>query len=176
MMSVAVEATTSDRTPPGQLALRRPEIEDGPTLWSLARAAGGLDVNSPYAYLVLCRSFAETCVVAEADGRKIGFLSAFPPPEAPDTVFVWQVAVAPSYRRRGVAKAMLRALLERPSCAETRYVEATVTPDNRASQCLFQGLAAERGTACTVGEGFPRRLFPGAAHEPELLLRVGPID
>lgn len=157
------------------LRLRPPCPQDGPVLWELARSAGGLDVNSPYAYLLLCRSFAQTCVLAEYGPRAVGFLSAFREPERPDTVFVWQIAVAPAHRRRGLGSALLRDLLGRPPCTGVRYLEATVTPGNGASRALFQGLAAACGTVCRAGGGFPRHLFPGPAHEPEVLLRIGPL-
>lgn len=157
------------------LALRPPRLEDGGTLWALARAAGGLDVNSPYAYLVLCRSFARTCVLAEADDQPVGFLSAFRPPSDPAAVFIWQLGVLPAYRRRGVAGALVRGLLARPACAGVRFVEATTTPGNAAVRALFRRLAAAAGTRYQEGSGFDRTLFPDGAHASEQLLRVGPL-
>ena len=156
------------------LAFRRPRVEDGPALWRLAREAGGLDVNSPYAYLLLGHLFADTCVLAEDGDGPAGFTSALLAPGRPETLFVWQVAVHPDRRRRGLAGRMLRHLLGRPACAGVRSVEATVTPGNGASRALFVRLAAEMGTSCRILPGFPRAVFPGGGHEPEMLVRVGP--
>jgi L-2,4-diaminobutyric acid acetyltransferase len=155
-------------------AFRRPCVEDGPALWNLARESGGLDVNSPYAYLLLGHLFTDTCVLAEDATGPAGFTSALLAPGRPETLFVWQVAVHPARRRRGLAGRMLRHLLGRPACAGVRAVEATVTPGNRASRALFVRLAAEMGASCRILPGFPRAVFPSGGHEPEMLVRVGP--
>jgi len=158
-----------------QPVFRQPGREDGPTLWRLARASGGLEVNSAYSYIMMAHFFGPTCVLAEDAGRPIGFVSGFIPPERPDTVFVWQIGVDPGERGRGLGRAMLSALVSRPACATVRYLDATVTPSNRASRSLFSGFARAMGTAMAESEGFPASLFPEGAHEAEHLLRIGPF-
>lgn len=156
------------------IRLRRPTAGDGSRVWRLLRTAGGLDVNTPYSYIMLCDLFGDNCVLAEAEGEPVGFVSALRLPERDDTLFVWQVAVHPSARGRGLAKAMLRELLGRRT--EIRYVEATISPSNGASQALFRSLARERGCVCRVTAGYAAELFPkGQTHEEEERYRVGPL-
>jgi L-2,4-diaminobutyric acid acetyltransferase len=171
---LAISTRWQGRAAQAPLLLRSPRVEDGPALWRLAREAGGLDVNSPYAYLLLGHLFADTCVVAEDGSGPAGFVAALPIPGRPETIFVWQVGVHPARRRQGVAARMLRHLLGRPACRAVRALEATVTPGNHASRALFLRLAAEMGATCRTVSGFGRSLFPGGTHEPELLVRVGP--
>ncbi|WP_230987146.1 diaminobutyrate acetyltransferase [Mycolicibacter heraklionensis] len=52
--------------------LRTPTVADGPALWQIAVDSATLDVNSPYAYLLWCRDFASTSVVAEVGGQPGG--------------------------------------------------------------------------------------------------------
>lgn len=136
-----------------------------------------LDRNSVYAYLLVAEHFADTSVVAERDGQLLGFISAYRPPPKPDTVFVWQVGVAKAGRGSGVATGMLFDIIRRPACAPVRYLDTTVGPSNKASQALFRGFARRLGTDVSETELFGRELFPDpAAHEPEILFRIGPFD
>lgn len=158
-----------------RILLRSPTAADGAAMWELARASGVLESNSSYAYLMFAKFFAETCVLAAADGKPIGFVTGFIPPDAPNTVFVWQIGVSASYRGQGIAKKMLRELLERQACSSVRFLEATVSMDNRASRALFTGMAKELGTNCRTAECFPAHLFPEGAHEAEWTYRIGPV-
>ena len=55
--------------------------------------------------------FGSTCVIAEKEGHIAGFVSAVIKPDQPGTLFVWQIAVDPMERGKGLGKAMLRELL-----------------------------------------------------------------
>ncbi|MDC3422085.1 diaminobutyrate acetyltransferase [Aquibacillus koreensis] len=144
-------------------------------MWELVNNST-LDSNSVYKYIMMCEYFAETCVVAKEDDKLVGFVTAFIPPEKPDAVFIWQVGVDSSQRGKGIASRLLNHLIEREYCQDVRFVEATVTPSNNASQSLFRKLARDHQTECTVTEFFKEELFPGDDHEEELNFRVGPIE
>ena len=155
------------------IVLDRPDVRDGPSCRRLAQATGSLDVNSSYAYLLWCREFAATSVVARRDGAVAGFLTGFRRPDEPRTLFVWQVAVDAAERGKGVAAAMLDGLVGR--LPDVDHVEASVTPGNTASQALFAGFADHRGARLTRTDLFGTDLL-GPDHPPEILLRIGPID
>jgi L-2,4-diaminobutyric acid acetyltransferase len=156
------------------ISLRAPTIEDGADLWRLASSCG-LDLNSPYLYLVWCRDFADTSVVAEVDGATVGFVTGYRRSAESDSLFVWQVGVGDAWRRQGVAIAMLQHLRERLA-PPLRFVEATVTPSNEASARLFRTLAASSGAELASEELFGRYVFPPECpHDAELLVRVGPF-
>lgn len=158
------------------MAFRGPEPRDAAPMWSLVRDSGALDLNSPYAYLLVCSHFAGTSVVAEAGGRLVGFVASYRPPPKPETVFVWQIGVDAAARGQGLGGRLLSAVLERPGCRGVRFLEATVTPSNDASRALFEGFARRRGAPCREEPGFGSELFPAdPPHEPEGLLRIGPF-
>lgn len=136
-----------------------------------------LDVNSEYAYLLVGEHFGRTSVLAEVDGRLGGFISAYCPPDKPDTVFVWQVGVAEIGRGRGIATRMLYEIVRRPACAHVSYLDTTISPSNTPSMALFRGFARKLGTDVTETELFSADLFgEGGEHEPEILFRIGPFD
>lgn len=118
-------------------------------------------------------------MVAEVGDQLAGFISAYCPPEKPDTVFVWQVGVAEAGRGKGLATRMLYEILRRPACENVHYLETTVGPSNEASKTLFRRLAQKLETECDERELFASELFGDDAddpHEPEILFRIGPID
>lgn len=158
------------------IQFRKPRKEDGANIWKLIKDTGNLDLNSAYCYLMLCELFPNTCVVAEQDRKIVGFLSAFQQPDAMDVIFVWQVAVDQSQRGKGLGTALIKELLQRKACVGIRYVEATVSPSNGASQSLFKRLARSLETECQVTECFSSVHFPVTGHEDELTYRIGPFQ
>lgn len=154
--------------------LARPELADAAGVWRVARDSGTLDLNSSYTYLLWCRDFADTSVVARSAAGVAGFVTGYLRPAAPDTVVVWQVAVHGQHRGRGLAGAMLDHLAARLIPRGIRGLEATVTPDNEASARLFTAFAGRHGAPLNRRELFGAALFPDV-HEPEILFRIGPL-
>ncbi|HDS45199.1 MAG TPA: diaminobutyrate acetyltransferase [Methanomicrobia archaeon] len=156
--------------------VRAPCVNDGAKIHALVSNSAPLDVNSRYCYLLLCRYFDRTCVVAEEQGEIIGFISGFRPPHRADVFFVWQVAVDSQNRRRGLGKRMLHELLHRPESRGIRFLETTVTRSNEASRLLFQALARALDAPCEESVCFSEADFGPEAHEPEYLVRIGPFS
>ncbi len=162
--------------PAARFVCREPRLEDASRVHALVEACKPLDLNSPYAYMLLCTHFRETCVVAEQEeGGLCGFVSGYRQPRDPSALFVWQVAVGRQVRGRGVGKQLLTALLAHPSCAGVTHVETTITPSNGASNALFAWLAREFQARCSRTTIFRAEDFGANAHEEEELLRIGPL-
>jgi L-2,4-diaminobutyric acid acetyltransferase len=161
--------------PIDKLTLRQPHRRDGASLHELVAACPPLDLNSRYAYLLLCQHHAQTCVIAEHERRLVGAVTAYLPPAQPDTLFVWQVAVAPSMRGRKLATCMLQHLLQYCIAARRlRWLEATINPGNHASHRLFAQFAQRHGADHTITTLFPASDFGDSGHEEERLYRIGP--
>ena len=158
-----------------EVEIAAPRVSDGVGIRRLVAACEPLDVNSTYAYLLLCRHFSETCVRAGQAGQAVGFVSAYRPPGRDDVIFVWQVAVADAQRGRGLALRMLRELLARPAVRGCRYLETTVSPSNAASLKLFHRLAREIAAPVSEQGMFEEADFGDERHEREQLIRIGPI-
>src|SRR5690606_19985630 len=119
--------------------------------------------------------FRTSCVLAGTDDALLGFVSGYVPPDRPDTLFVWQVAVHEQARGQSLGRRMIEHLLQRPGLAHIQYIETTVGPDNRASRAMFGSLA--RNLLAPINEQplFERHMFGVHAHEDEPLLRIGPF-
>jgi L-2,4-diaminobutyric acid acetyltransferase len=157
--------------------IERPTVADGAALWRLAKDSGTLDVNSSYSYLLWCRDFAGTSAVArDADGRPVGFVTAYMRPERPGTLLVWQVAVDAAHRGRGLAARLLDGLTARVAAEHgLSAVETTITPGNTASERLFTSYARRHGAPVEREVLFETGQFPDGPHDPEVLHRIGPF-
>ncbi|HCT40768.1 MAG TPA: diaminobutyrate acetyltransferase [Moraxellaceae bacterium] len=156
--------------------LRPPNPDDGASIYELIQQSPPLDLNSCYAYLLQSLHLADTCVIATDTQGPAGYISGYIPPRQTHTLFIWQVAVAERARGHGLALRMLQHLLQRPACAHVNHLEATVSPDNTASDKLFRRLARELDCCCEVHEFLPASAFGAASqHEAEPLYRIGPF-
>jgi L-2,4-diaminobutyric acid acetyltransferase len=128
-----------------------------------------------YCNLLQCTHFHETCIAAKSNGELVGFVSGYLKPTEPNTLFVWQVAVAESVRGQGLAGRMIAALLERSACLEVNRIETTITPSNKASQALFRRLSEALEAPVQIVEGFDEKKHFNQEHESEQLWQIGPI-
>ncbi|MFG1796586.1 diaminobutyrate acetyltransferase [Nocardia sp. NPDC049149] len=153
--------------------LRAPRVADGAQMWRIAKNSTVLDTNSSYAYLMWSRDFARTSVVAERNGRIVGYVIGFIRPEAPDTLFVWQVAVHPRQQGRGTGGHLLHTLLNNVAAQGVSKLETTISPDNAASIALFTSVARRRNARITKRPFFAAGVFPDS-HAPEDLYLIAP--
>lgn len=157
------------------LTLRKPVAEDGSDIHELVRLCSPLDENSIYCNLLQASYFSESAVVAEADGKLVGFITGFVSPNDKQVLFVWQVAVSPAARGLGLGLRMLEHLSARMQRRGVRFVETTITDDNDASWALFRRFAENRGVAIEHAPHYLRVTHFRGHHETENLLRIGPL-
>lgn len=158
-----------------EITLAPPAAEDGLLVHRLIAQCPPLDTNSLYCNLLQCHHFAATSVAAKRDQKLEGFISGYRQPEQPDTLFVWQVAVAESARGEGLGSRMLDALVERPGTPQIRFLETTITADNQASWALFERFARQRAANLQQTPLFERERHFGGDHATEVLVRIGPF-
>ena len=85
------------------IIIRTPAASDGAAVNELIERCKPLDENSVYCNLLQCSHFNDTCVLAEAEGEVVGFVSGYLLPKRDDRLFVWQVAVDERARGRSLA-------------------------------------------------------------------------
>ncbi len=156
------------------IVFRKPKVEDGYSIYKLVKNSKPLDLNSTYNYILLCDHFKDTCVVFVEDSEIVGFVSGYIIPNKVDTLFIWQVAVSSKMRGKGIAKSMLKEILNREELKNIKYIHTTITPSNKSSQGLFKSFAKDMNTNCEISDYFSKELF-GKDHEEERLFRIGPI-
>jgi diaminobutyrate acetyltransferase len=166
-------APTAERG--SELTLRTARPADGLALHRIVDEGRVLELNTAYAYVLLSDHFRETTVVAELEGRPVGFVAAYRPPTHPDAVFVWQIGVAEAARGRGLASRLLDTLVRQPGCRGVRFLEATVATDNEPSRRLFESFGRRHDASVEWRDGYSTALL-GEGHPPEPLIRIGPLS
>ncbi|WP_299199603.1 diaminobutyrate acetyltransferase [uncultured Amphritea sp.] len=156
--------------------LRNPTAADGYAVNQLINHIPELDSNSCYCNLLQCSHFSETSILAEHQGQVVGFISGYRKPQAPDTLFVWQVAVSPNARGCGLATKMLLNLLASEANRSVSHVETTITSDNAPSWALFTRLADQCNAPLERALIFDRVTHFNDQHDSELLVRIGPVQ
>lgn len=129
-----------------------------------------------YCSLLQCTHHAQTCALAEhEDGRLVGFVSGYRLPEAPENLFVWQVAIDGQARGRGLARQLICQILGRPACRGVSYLRATITADNEPSWTMFQRLADALQADAKRQKLFDREKHFDGRHASEHELIIGPF-
>lgn len=156
---------------PRALTFRKPVATDGAGIWDLVRACKPLDENSMYCNLVQADHFRDTCVVAEIEGRIVGWLSGHMIPNG-DALFVWQVAVSPDARGLGLGRRMLEQLIGREACNDATRLSTTITADNEASWALFRSFSREIGGDLTDRAHYRRDRHFDGRHATEHMVTI----
>lgn len=160
---------------PSTIVLRPPTLEDGMNVHRLIALCPPLDTNSSYCNLLQCSHFSATSVAAQSDKGLQGFISGHIIPSRPNTLFIWQVAVAKEARGLGLASQMLAHILAREACANVSYIETTITEDNQASWALFRRLSSSLSTQLHSEAWMDKHAHFSRQHDSETLVRVGPF-
>lgn len=164
-----------------QFIFQRPSKDDGWTVSTLISDCPPLDTNSVYTNLLQCHHFSNTSVAARLTdernkpGELVGFISGYRVPDKPDTLFIWQVAVAEKVRGHGVAAKMIDHILDREACECVRYIETTITEANKASWALFGRVAKNYNAPLSSEALFTQDKHFSGQHDTETLVTIGPL-
>ncbi len=161
---------------PHPFIIRQPTPDDGIAVHNLIHKSAFLDNNSLYCYLLLCTHFSTTSAVAMLGDKVAGVVTTYIPPQQPDTLFVWQVAVDAAAQGRGLANSLLNDVLTRDNTRHLSFVETTVTGNNTASRAMFMSLARRFNTSVSESVMFDREQHFLSLHDSEHKLRIGPLE
>lgn len=93
------------------------------------------------------RTLPDNVVVAEADGRVVGYGKIDHPTELPASAHVWYVSglgVDPEFEGRGAGRALMEALIELARERGGRRMTLRVFAPNKRAQRLYERLGFER--------------------------------
>ncbi|QTA36815.1 L-2,4-diaminobutyric acid acetyltransferase (plasmid) [Streptomyces sp. CA-256286] len=176
-MTITTPPATSgrpDAATTNRATFRTPAPEDGPAVWRMVEETPGLDTNSLYYYTLWFRDFADGSLVATVDDELVGFLTGYRRPEEPETYFVWQTAVSPRHGIPFLGVKLFQAAADLQVANGARYVEATVSAENKAIIMVLKQFAKKHSAAVETRVLFPSNLF-AETHHDEVLYRIGPL-
>jgi L-2,4-diaminobutyric acid acetyltransferase len=132
-----------------------PKKRDGREVYDFIRSNPPLDLNSRYAYFLLCDHFSDTSIICRNIGNKeeiVGFIGGYRKPEEPETLFVWQIAVSSECRGHKLSHMMLERLIKADQPVPVKKVEATYTPSNMASYNFFTRFGENKGAEVNTSD------------------------
>lgn len=178
-MEITTEQPTGTGGGAGQASIsqqfRTPHATDGVSVHDLIARCPPLDANSLYCNLLQCAHFADTSVVVERNGLIAGWVSGYLRPDLPDTLFIWQVAVAPEARGLGLGGRMVREILAREACANVNTIHTTVTASNAPSRALFSRLATDLDAPLSEHPCLDQEKHFGGRNPTEFLIEIAPV-
>lgn len=124
--------------------IQHPDIRDGLAIYRLVKKTKVLDVNSSYLYNLIGEHFSKTSLVVKSKNSVVGFISGYFLPQSPDTLFIWQVGVDASMRGKGLAKKLVKTLIDTHE-DKIATIHTTVSPSNVPSNKLFDSIAKQYG-------------------------------
>jgi ribosomal protein S18 acetylase RimI-like enzyme len=97
--------------------------------------------------------------VALDGGEVVGFASGvhYVHPDKPAELFINEVGVAPTHRRRGIATRLLEVLLERGRAVGCREAWVATEQDNDAAQALYSSVGGREEPAPSIHYSFELR-------------------
>lgn len=153
---------------------RPPELSDGLKVNRLIERCPPLDANSLYCNFLQCTHFSSTSIIAEIEQEPVGWISGFRSPHIDCQLFVWQVAVAPEVRGKGLGLRMLDALVMRPALAGISGMATSITPGNDASWALFRAFARRHGAEFNHRPWLDSDLHFAGQNDSEHLVMITP--
>jgi GNAT superfamily N-acetyltransferase len=92
------------------------------------------------AHPIFFYELGDNALIAEEDGRLIGFMLGFIVFKEPKTGYVHLVGIHPEFRRRGVGRALYEAFTERCRSLGCKRLKAITTAGNEASIRFHEGV------------------------------------
>jgi GNAT superfamily N-acetyltransferase len=112
------------------------EQDDCENVLKAAASWWGSDYSSDMLTRWYIHHFRETCLLAEENGRMIGFIIGFLSQSEPDEAYIRIVMVDPAWRGKGIGRALYESFFERV-CVLGRNVIRCVTAPGKKDSIAF---------------------------------------
>jgi L-2,4-diaminobutyric acid acetyltransferase len=131
--------------------IRNIEPRDAEILQAFVSKCPPLDPHTLFTYWVLARYQPTYGFVAQDfNGEVIGLLTAIASSNDHETVYVWQIGVAPAVRGNGLAQDLLHELNMAALQNRRRLLEVSIDSHNQESHCLFHAFARAQSATLEV--------------------------
>ncbi|AQU81280.1 MULTISPECIES: diaminobutyrate acetyltransferase [unclassified Halomonas] len=151
-----------------------PSISDATSIYHIAQKTPQLDSYPEYFYLLWCRDFKNTSLVAKKRENIAGFIIGYLRPDDPQTLLLWQQAMSKETINKGIGIKLLYNLTKQCSLKGTRFIEATIDPSNKGAEKTLKGISKLFNTKISKKDIFDENLF-STNHHKEVLVRIGPL-
>lgn len=137
--------------------IREAKEEEFLKVYELVSESPPLEKYFQHFYRIILRYFSSTCLVAEKQGKFIGWQMGFISQNHPETYFLWQIGVHPEIQGKGLGGLILDVTEKTAEEKGCQRIELTIDPENTASEKLFlkngyKNISQEIGTTVLVNQ------------------------
>ena len=100
--------------------------------------------HHPYSYWIMSEYFPSLCFIVLENKEVAGFVCALHSVEK-DSVFIWQLAVKSSYRKKGIAAMLCDEVMKYASKNNVGSLQTTINDTNTASIAFFSKFSTKHG-------------------------------
>ena len=155
-----------------EIHLRPTEATDGLAVYKLAKSSVELESTPCSSFYSLCGDFSHTSIVAEINGRIIGFVGGYRPPERENTLVVKTVVVDQEVRKMGLASEMLSDLVSRLSTVGVVTLEAIAKSSSEVAAALFNGYAEKHSVEVSKVDYLTSEQLDGGDAEVKYIIKL----
>ena len=152
--------------------LRAPEDRDGADIDALAEGGPSKLMRRVHGSLAAHQFAHETSVVAELNGKLVGWALAYVLPFDPETLFIWKVEVGEDASDTGIATLMLGHLMRQNACANVTRVQTSIPSDDEVAWSLFRRFARWQHSQLKIEPFVTQALFPKDRHRSDNLVTI----
>ena len=152
--------------------MRTPQGEDADCIVALIGDTPSQAMRRAHGSLVANGFSPETSVVAELDGKLVGWALAYVLPFDPETLFIWTVEVSDVSADTGLDSLMLGHLMRQDACAKVTRVQTSIPSDDEDSWSLFRRFANWQRSRMKIQPFVTQALFPRDRHKNENLVTI----
>ncbi len=120
------------------MRIRKATQEDFLSVHQFTAVCPPMENYPEHVYKIILRYFGNYCFIAEEKSQIIGFAMGIVPQSFPDTYFLWQIGITPSYQGQGIGGELVREVENELKKLGFKRIELTIDPVNLPSQKLFE--------------------------------------
>jgi phosphoribosylamine--glycine ligase len=106
-------------------------------VYNLVSQSPPLEKYFQHFFKIMLRYFSSTCLVADYQGKLVGWQMGFVSQNDPNTYFLWQIGVHPDMQGRGLGGLLLDSIENKVIELGCTRIELTIDPENISSEKLF---------------------------------------
>jgi L-2,4-diaminobutyric acid acetyltransferase len=129
------------------LTIQTCTMADYPALRRVIDESESLDHHTDYTYWVALNQWPSLFLIAKRNERIIGFAFGLRNDGNPERLFLWQIGVVSSERRRGIATKLVNELCVRAVREGVQELWFTIADEIAPSRALFRKLASAFGSS-----------------------------
>lgn len=113
------------------MTIENVRLNEWELLYNMAKESEVLDVHTPHTYYLMCMMFKDQIFTLKNDDEAIGYIMSI---KNDHYVFIWQIAIKPEYRQKGLSKYLYEAVEEFCNKHKIEVILLSIDPNNVASK------------------------------------------